>query len=200
MQECVPHTLLITMESHISIQQVNLSRITGGKLLSKMTYRPEEISLLHSCLPLPAWPPLQKEKQQGSASDLSHPCSKTSCHQPYPIVSPSYTKSVEERIAQRAVFLTLCPSCTGGGGQTNHWKTVALLHDFPLHSQPPTPVSLSSYHPQGTSGDQEPSFRPKQDHTSPQARGWSLMPSHIGDTVWEVKDALHPLLFFCFHQ
>ena len=54
MQERVPHTLLVTMESHVSIQQVNLSRTTGGTPHSKMTYHPEEISLLRSCLPLPA--------------------------------------------------------------------------------------------------------------------------------------------------
>jgi len=52
MQERVPCTFLVTTESHVSVQQVNLSRITGGKLHNKITYRPEETSLPHSCLPL----------------------------------------------------------------------------------------------------------------------------------------------------
>lgn len=39
-----------------------------GERRGQSTYRPEETSLLRSCPPPPASPPLQKETQQGSAS------------------------------------------------------------------------------------------------------------------------------------
>lgn len=100
-----------------------------------------------------------------------------SCHQAYPIAPPRYKKSVEEGMAQSTVCLTRVPLAQGEEAGHTPGRLWHFLHDCPLHNQPPAPVSLPSYHQQGTSGDQKPSFRPRQDCKPEEA-----VPSHVGDT------------------